>query len=69
MGESSGLKKAVAPQDEDKKAGKEDPEEALENLEEEDLKRMKHLPGDQSASIFADLEVHAKDYPKLQTTF
>jgi hypothetical protein len=53
----------------DKEAGKEDPKHALEDLGEEDLDRMRHLPGDQSASIFADLEVHAKDYPKLQTTF
>lgn len=69
VGESSGLDKAVEFQDKDKKAGKEEPKEVLENLEEEDLKRMRHLPGDQSASIFADLEVHAKDYPNLQTTF
>jgi len=69
IGESSGLDKAVEPQDKDQKAGKEEPKEVLDHLEEEDLERMRHLPGDQSASLFADLEVHAKDYPKLQTTF
>ncbi|KEY73769.1 hypothetical protein S7711_03077 [Stachybotrys chartarum IBT 7711] len=68
IGESSGIDKAVEPQD-DQKKDEEDPVEALEHLEEEDLKRMKHLPGDMSASIFADLHARAKDYPKLQTTF
>lgn len=59
----------MEPQKKDQKEGKKEPEEVLENLEEEDLNRMKHLAGDESASIFADLEVRAKDYPKLQTTF
>ncbi|KAL2210975.1 hypothetical protein CC79DRAFT_1395165 [Sarocladium strictum] len=65
VGESSGIDNAVESQEKDKK----DPEEVLEHLEEEDLKRMKHLGGDDSAAIFKDLEVKAKDYPKLQTTF
>lgn len=69
VGESSGLQKALQPQKQDQKEGKEEPEEALEHLEEEDMERMRDLPGDQSASIYADLQVHAKDYPKLQTTF
>lgn len=60
---------ALEKQEEDEKQGNEDPSEAMEHLEEEDLNRMKHLPGDESASIFADLQVHAKEYPKLQTTF
>lgn len=67
IGESSGIGKAVEPQKGEE--GKEEPVEVLEHLEEEDLKRMKHLPGDQSASIFADLEADAKNYPKLQTQF
>jgi hypothetical protein len=69
IGESSGIEKALIPQEEDKKANKEEPLEAMEELEEEDLKRMKHMPGDASASIYADLKAHAEDYPKLQTTF
>jgi hypothetical protein len=69
IGESSGIDKATKPQEEDQKHDKEEPLEALEHLEEEDLNRMKGLAGDQSASIFADLEARAKDYPELQTTF
>jgi hypothetical protein len=69
VGESSGIEKATQAQPEDKEDGKADPEDVLNHLEEEDLKRMKDLPGGQSASIFADLEVDAKEYPKLQTTF
>lgn len=67
IGDSSGLKKATEPQ---KKAeGDEKPIEELEKLEHEDTQRMEHLKGDDSSSIFADLEVRSKDYPKLQTTF
>lgn len=65
IGESEGIDKAVEPQDK----GSKKPEEVLEKLEEEDLERMKHLAGDDSAAIFSDLEARAKDYPKLQTTF
>ncbi|GFP54664.1 hypothetical protein ACSS6W_002501 [Trichoderma asperelloides] len=69
IGESSGIKKALTPQREDENANKEGPLEFMEELEEEDLKRMKDMPGDSSASIYADLKAHAEDYPKLQTTF
>ncbi|KAI1336083.1 hypothetical protein F5Y15DRAFT_395967 [Xylariaceae sp. FL0016] len=69
IGESSGIDKATEPQKEDEKEGKEKPEEELLKLEDEDTHRMKHLQGDDSTAIFADLGVHAKDYPKLQTTF
>lgn len=69
IGESSGLKKALQLQKDDEMEGKEEPKEVLEHLEEEDLNRMRNLPGDQSASVFADLTIHAKDYPKLETTF
>ena len=69
IGETSGIEKATEKQKEDEKEGKEDPKEALESLEEEDLERMRHLPGDQSASIYADLEADAKEYPKLKTKF
>ncbi|KAJ4125397.1 hypothetical protein NW768_009014 [Fusarium equiseti] len=69
IGESEGIEKAVEPQKKDEKDGKEEPEKVLEHLEEDDVKRMKHLADDQSAAIYADLHVQAKDYPKLQTTF
>jgi hypothetical protein len=69
IGESSGIKKALQLQEEDEKAHKEEPLEVMEDLEEEDLKRMRHMPGDHSALIYADLKAHAEDYPKLQTTF
>lgn len=69
IGESSGIEKATEPQKKDEEEGKEEPMEVLEHLAEEDLDRMRHLPGDQSASVYADLQAHAEDYPKLQTTF
>ncbi|KAF3013559.1 hypothetical protein E8E14_010674 [Neopestalotiopsis sp. 37M] len=69
VGESSGLEKATEPQKKDQEAGKEEPLEELEKLEDEDTHRMEDLKGDDSAAIYADLDVHAKDYPKLQTTF
>ncbi|KAH0492738.1 hypothetical protein TgHK011_007679 [Trichoderma gracile] len=70
IGESSGIKKALGVENEDDgKANKEEPLEEMEELEEQDLKRMQQLSGDDSASIYADLKAHAKDYPKLQTTF
>ncbi|KAM5345839.1 hypothetical protein ACJ41O_011700 [Fusarium nematophilum] len=69
VGESSGIAKAVEPQKEDREDGKEEPGTVLENLEGDDLKRMRHLAGDESAAIFADLHARAKDYPKMQTTF
>lgn len=65
----SGIRNAVEPKSKDIKAGKENPEDVLEEIADEDEKRMEHLDGDDSASIFADLQARAKDYPKLQTTF
>lgn len=41
----------------------------MEQLAEEDSKRMKELRKDELDCIFADLQAHADDYPKLQTTF
>ncbi|KAK8074130.1 hypothetical protein PG994_005029 [Apiospora phragmitis] len=70
IGESSGIDKAMEPQKQDQKDGsKEEPEEELVKLEEEDAQRMKDLSADDSKAIFADLGASAKDYPKLQTTF
>lgn len=69
VGESSGVEKALEPQKADEKENKETPAEELEKLEEEDLQRLKGLSDDDSGRIFADLQVHADDYPKLQTTF
>ncbi|KAL2875619.1 hypothetical protein SGCOL_009238 [Colletotrichum sp. CLE4] len=65
----SGIENAVEPKSKDVKAGKENPEDVLQEIGDEDEKRMKHLSGDDSASIFADLQARVKDYPKLQTTF
>lgn len=69
VGESSGIEKATEPQKKDEREGKEKPLEEMEKLEDEDTHRMEDLKGDDSAAIFDDLEVNAKDYPKLQTTF
>ncbi|KAK4039750.1 hypothetical protein C8A01DRAFT_36287 [Parachaetomium inaequale] len=69
VGESSGTEKALQPQNEDQEQGKAEPAEEVERLEEEDAERMKGLSEDDSGRIFADLQVHAGDYPKLQTTF
>ena len=52
-----------------KAEGDEKPIDELEKLEHEDTHRMEHLNCDDSTSIFADLEAHSQDYPKLQTTF
>lgn len=41
----------------------------MEILEDEDMRRMGDLSGDDAEAIFADLQVDAKRYPKLQTTF
>lgn len=69
IGENSGVQKALEPQAQDVKEGAEEPAEEMEKLEEEDTKRMRGLSKDDSVSIFTDLEVNARDYPKLQTTF
>ncbi|KAK3336330.1 hypothetical protein B0T19DRAFT_409188 [Cercophora scortea] len=69
IGESSGVEKALETQKKDQKAGVEEPAEEMEKLEEEDAVRMKHLSNDDASRIFADLEVHSKGFPRLQTTF
>ncbi|KAL9114721.1 MAG: hypothetical protein Q9227_001399 [Pyrenula ochraceoflavens] len=69
IGESGGhLGKAVEEQKEDAlDEKKESPEEEMEKLEHEDEIRVKHLKGDDS--VFADLGLSAKEYPKVQTTW
>ncbi|ROW13862.1 hypothetical protein VPNG_03653 [Cytospora leucostoma] len=70
VGESSGIQKAMKPDEKDEKDNKKsDPIEELEELEHEDIERMEHLGKDGSDAIFADLEAQAKGYPKLQTSF
>lgn len=53
----------------EKDKSKEQPIQEMEELEHEDTERMEHLGKDDSDAIFADLEVQAKNYPKLQTEF
>ncbi|KXT00385.1 hypothetical protein AC578_3356 [Pseudocercospora eumusae] len=55
-----------APKDE-KDENKETPQEELEKLEGEDEQRVDNLKGDDT--IFADLGVSSKDYPKVLTTW
>ncbi|KAH6628138.1 hypothetical protein F5144DRAFT_613863 [Chaetomium tenue] len=69
VGEPSGTEKALALQEEDEKEGKMEPAEEMEELEEEDVKRMEGLGKEDSDRIFADLQADAGDYPELQTTF
>uniref|UniRef100_A0A8H7K3W8 Uncharacterized protein n=1 Tax=Bionectria ochroleuca TaxID=29856 RepID=A0A8H7K3W8_BIOOC len=69
VGESSGIEKALEPQEKDDENGAQKPEEFIESLAEEDLQRMRHLTGQQSESIYADLQAQAEGYPRLKTTF
>lgn len=70
VGESSGIQKAMQPDQKDEKdSKKEQPIKEMEELEHEDAERMEQLGKDDSDAIFADLEAQAKSYPKLQTKF
>ena len=71
VGEKPGIEKAMEPSEEDgpKTEGTEEPIEEMEEMEREDLERIENLSRDDSTALFADLEVRAKDYPKLKTTF
>lgn len=60
---------ALEQKSKDEKQDKETPQEVFEELEEEDVKRMKGLEGDASSKVFTDLEARAAEYPKMQTTF
>lgn len=46
---------------------KETPQEELEKLEEEDEHRVQNLRGDDT--VFADLGISSKEYPKVMTTW
>lgn len=70
VGESSGIQKAMEPDDEDKDdEDTNEPIEEMEELEHEDVKRMEHLSKTDSDAIFLDLDAYAKDRPQLQTEF
>lgn len=56
-----------ATQKDAKDDSKETPVEELEKLEHEDDLRVEHLKGDDT--VFADLGVSSKDYPKVMTTW
>jgi hypothetical protein len=59
--------KATEPTTKDKKHGKEEPKEELEQLEHEDELRIEHLHGNDS--VFDDLKITKNDYPKVPTTW
>ncbi|KAH8907731.1 hypothetical protein BR93DRAFT_958299 [Coniochaeta sp. PMI_546] len=70
VGESSGIEKATSPPKGQQGEGDEaNPREELEELAEEDERRMEALSRDDSEAIFADLHASAKDYPDMQSTF
>jgi hypothetical protein len=68
VGESSGIEKATdLPQSQAKEG--EDPKEELEDLADEDEKRMEKLSADDTEAIFKDLQASAKDLPDMQMEF
>lgn len=68
VGESSGIQKAMEPEEKDKDdEDTNEPIEEMEELEHEDVKRMEHLGKTDSDAIFLDLEAYVKDHPHLQT--
>lgn len=70
VGESSGIQKAMEPDEKDKDdEDTNEPIEEIEELEHEDTKRMDHLGKTGSDAIFLDLEAFEKDLPQLQTEF
>lgn len=60
IGEKSGLDKATEPMDETNK----DPKDVLDEMEQEDLNRMRHLSGDQSGAIYAGLRASSTVFSK-----
>ncbi|CAK3909852.1 Hypothetical predicted protein [Lecanosticta acicola] len=68
IGESIDSGSALEPATQDqKKEEKEVPEEELIKLEEEDEERIKNLKGDKT--IFEDLGISSKEYPKVKSTW
>lgn len=63
IGESSGLDAVNGEKD----GKKETPQEEIEKLEHEDELRIEHMQGDDT--VFADLGISKKDYPKVMTTW
>ncbi|KAL8873148.1 MAG: hypothetical protein Q9174_001336 [Haloplaca sp. 1 TL-2023] len=61
------LEKATAPQPDDVEQNKEAPKEEMEKLEHEDDLRVEHLKGNDT--VFEDLGMSSREYPKLQTTW
>lgn len=61
------LEKATVRQPDDENQGKEEPKEEMEKLQHEDDLRVEHLKGDDT--VFEDLGLSSKEYPKLQTTW
>ncbi|KAK4991408.1 hypothetical protein LTR66_003760 [Elasticomyces elasticus] len=61
------LGKAVEPSSKDQKHHKETPEDEMNLLEDEDKRRVEHLHGDDT--VFDDLGISSKDYPKVLTTW
>ncbi|KAH8770773.1 hypothetical protein F5883DRAFT_603190 [Diaporthe sp. PMI_573] len=70
VGESSGIQKAMEPDEKDEESEDTiEPIEEMEELEHEDVQRMKHLGRTDSDAIFVDLEAFEKDRPQLQQEF
>ncbi|MCJ1462774.1 hypothetical protein MMC07_001377 [Pseudocyphellaria aurata] len=61
------FEKATEQQPVDEKHDKDTPLEEMEKLEQEDELRVEHLKGDDS--VFVDLGLSSKEYPKIQTTW
>lgn len=68
IGEGAGeFRRAGEKTQRDEQESKESPEEEIENLEGEDAHRAKVLDGDDT--IFDDLGISHKEYPKVKTTW
>lgn len=68
IGEGMGsTETATKAQEDGKKDGKEQAEDEMKKLEEEESHRVESLKADDA--IFADLGLSSRDYPKMQTTW
>ncbi|KAK5171658.1 hypothetical protein LTR04_000023 [Oleoguttula sp. CCFEE 6159] len=67
IGENFDDGNALEQSSKDKKHHKDTPREEIEKLEHEDELRVKHLAGDDS--VFEDLGISHKDFPKVMTTW